>query len=178
MTDTEKTEDHPVNDRPKLVATLYGSDTPDYRNKIDQIMALYNKQAFLKAKPEFNSYETTRILMIFGVPGGLILEKHDKGFFRIMFAVFPPEHQRKGLLKACLQHAENTGIDVAIVDVDLPKKNSPWQKLGFTEQGMVGSSFCLIKPHLFETYGIKKGSSETGFDMKALFQILFNQGKK
>jgi len=89
--------------------------------------------------------------------------------YRVMFAAFPPEHQRKGLLRGCLAKAKDEGLDIGAVELNLFDAPEVWEKVGFTESCTLGLTIGRCTPEFAHDY---VRDNEEGIDVEMLLDLL------
>jgi hypothetical protein len=125
-----------------VVRTLTLQD-PHYLKRVARIVALYNESSPFSETLELRKPSTTRILCVDGDSGGLLLDRctnDDSGevFYRVMFAGFDPEHRRQGYLRACLDQAQQSDLDIRFIELNPFDDHTLWQKVGFPHIGTWG----------------------------------------
>ena len=149
-----------------------GTDDKAYLDAVASLVRVYNQVAKYKANPKIKYPENTAVISLKGMDGGLFLDRHDEGFWRVMLAAFPEQHQRKGYLGICLTAAELHGLDIQAVEVDLEDTDDIWKKRGFTEKGLVNLTPILFKPGMKEKYKINSTNSGDGLPLDQVLRML------
>lgn len=149
-----------------------GTDDKAYLDAVDDMVRVYNQVAMFKANPIIKCPENTALITLKGINGGLFLDRHDEGFWRVMLAAFPEQHQRKGYLDICLTAAELHGLDIQAVEVDLEDTHDIWKKRGFTEKALVNLAPILFKPGMKEKYNMDSTNSGDGLPLDQVLRML------
>lgn len=139
----------------------------EYINKVWEIINTYNETAVVPEEFRARNLTATKVIHAMGVRGGLFLDVMDEGYCRIMFAAWEQRWQRKGLLRGCLQHAHNQGLEVGMVEVGFGEANEVWKKMGFTENAWAGGP-CLAWPSIVDRYATKTEGLEVEDFLKGL----------
>ncbi len=133
-----------------------------YLKRAARIVELYNAHSMWEESPQLQKPSTTLIIAVEGDSGGLLLdhcsdESGALSFYRIMFAAFEPQNRKKGFLRACLEYAEQQGIDIRFVELNpLDDSEEAWARVGFKHLGTWG--FTIVASRQIEPfihYGVK-----------------------
>lgn len=154
-----------------------GENSDAYYVQITQLVTTYNQISRFATQPTIEHPENTALIKVVGVDGGIFLDKHDQGFWRIMLAAFPEAEQGKGHLTRCLKAAFDAGLDIQVVEVDMGEQAALWEKLGFSEKGIMGLMMVRHKPEMHEKYGLERKQSE-GLDIQEVFKHLIKQRQR
>jgi len=155
---------------------IRGDRSANYQEKCEEIIDFYNMAGNYPEELNLRKPESTCIIAVPGVPGGMLLDHHSQeGFWRIMFAAFPTEYQGRGLLRRSLQMAEDNGINIAVVErAMLGTRNTDpiWKHFGFVHETMVGLCPCLAKDEV-----MRYSKHTEGLDLDYVLEALRADGR-
>lgn len=157
--------------REPIFKITVGDDSAAYAALYKQIVALYNQYSDFKENLTLNNPSATAVIHVSGIDGGVLIDKFAEVDFlyRVMFAAFPPEHQRKGLLRGCLAKAKDEGLDIGAVELNLFDAPEVWEKVGFTESCTLGLTIGRCTPEFARDY---VRDNEEGIDVEMLLDLL------
>ena len=136
---------------------------PGYLKRAAHIVELYNEYSGCAESPQLQKPSSTLILAVDGDAGGLLLDRcaltdGAQDFYRVMFAAFELQNRRKGALKACLDHAQQNGIDIRFVELNVfDDSEEIWAKVGYEHIGTWGFTMVASKKkEPFIHYGVTR----------------------
>lgn len=145
------------------------------KKRIQRIVKLYSKYE----RYEVNNYKYIYVAYIEGLAGGFVIDNGMQDaphVGRVLFAAFKPEDTRKGHAKRILKTLpELTGIRAEIIELNQMDNRTPWEKLGFTEHGMLNLTQVLSTKDLNELLPSSK-QYEGGLPMDVLNDLFRHQG--
>jgi len=121
--------------------------------RVSNIVDLYREAhpGGVSADWQLNSPKSTRLVYTSGDIGGVLLDPIRKNYepeivgWRVMFAAFEGKNQKQGRLRACLEKAEEKGLDIIMVDMNPFDNFEVWEKVGFPHCGTCGFTLVVTK---------------------------------